>query len=178
MGGTKAYISNMEGTDMAQPIMIFDLDHTVICSRHRQLTRPDGSLCLESWRVNSTREKIFQDSLLPLAGWMRRGYNHGAEIIICTARVISEHDLDFLDHKRLKYHHILARDGFNDNRPDAMLKVTKLTPFFYTRDKRDAVMFDDNQHVLAAVRNTGIRAIDAIPLNQRLAEFVKSRKAA
>ena len=157
---------------------IFDLDHTVICSKHRQLTKPDGSLCLESWRENSTRDKIFQDSLLPLAGWMRRGYNKGVEIIICTARVVSEHDLDFLDHKRLKYHHILSRDGFTDDRPDAILKVTKLAPFFYTRNKRDAVMFDDNQHVLAAVRNMGIRTIDAVPINQRLAELVKSRKAA
>ncbi len=163
---------------MGRPIMIFDLDHTVICSRHRQLTRPDGSLCLDSWRANSTRDKIFQDSLLPLAGWMRRGYNHGAEIIICTARVISQHDLDFLDHKRLKYHEILHRDGFDDNRPDAMLKVVKLTPLFYTRDKRDAVMFDDNQHVLAAVRNMGVRTIDAIEMNNKLRQLVQTRKAA
>ena len=37
---------------------IFDLDHTVIDSSHRQATRPDGSLDLEHWKANSTRQLI------------------------------------------------------------------------------------------------------------------------
>ena len=48
-------------------IYIFDLDHTVIDSSHRQLTRADGSLDLDHWIENCTREKIYQDKLLPLA---------------------------------------------------------------------------------------------------------------
>ena len=46
---------------------IFDLDHTVIDSSHRQLTKADGSLDLAHWITNNTREKIMADSLLPLA---------------------------------------------------------------------------------------------------------------
>jgi hypothetical protein len=51
-------------------IYIFDLDHTVIDSSHRQLTRADGSLDLDHWIENCTREKIYQDKLLPLAKLM------------------------------------------------------------------------------------------------------------
>ena len=46
---------------------IFDLDHTVIDSSHRQATLPNGDLNLQHWRENATPEKIAQDSLLPLA---------------------------------------------------------------------------------------------------------------
>ena len=40
-------------------LYIFDLDHTVIDSSHRQITRADGSLDLDAWIENSTRKKIF-----------------------------------------------------------------------------------------------------------------------
>ena len=33
-------------------LYIFDLDHTVIDSSHRQITRPDGSLDLDAWIEN------------------------------------------------------------------------------------------------------------------------------
>ena len=46
-------------------LYIFDLDHTVIDSSHRQLTREDGSLDLDNWIENCTHEKIMQDSLFP-----------------------------------------------------------------------------------------------------------------
>ena len=46
---------------------IFDLDHTVIDSSHRQITRPDGSLDLAAWRRHNTRANIMRDTLLPLA---------------------------------------------------------------------------------------------------------------
>jgi len=48
-------------------IYIFDLDHTVVDSSHRQATRPDGSLDLDHWREHSTAKLIERDTLLPLA---------------------------------------------------------------------------------------------------------------
>ena len=53
-------------------LYIFDLDHTVIDSSHRQLTREDGSLDLDNWIENCTHEKIMQDRLLPLASSFKR----------------------------------------------------------------------------------------------------------
>jgi hypothetical protein len=64
-------------------IYIFDLDHTVIDSSHRQITRADGSLDLDHWIENCTREKIYQDKLLPLARLMRSAYSQGHQVIVC-----------------------------------------------------------------------------------------------
>ena len=75
---------------------IFDLDHTVIDSSHRQITRPDGSLDLAAWIKNNTRANIMRDTLLPLAAQWRLADKKGATIVICTARVMGAHDFDFL----------------------------------------------------------------------------------
>ena len=41
---------------------IYDLDHTVICSAHRQATLPNGDLDLAHWIENSTAELVARDS--------------------------------------------------------------------------------------------------------------------
>ena len=61
---------------------IFDLDHTLIDSSHRQLTREDGSLDLTAWRENCTAEKISRDSLLPLANECRALIGRHVEVIL------------------------------------------------------------------------------------------------
>ena len=88
---------------------IFDLDHTVIDSSHRQLTKADGSLDLDHWIANNTRAKIMADSLLPLATQWRKAYAKGSEIVVCTARVIGQDDRDFLAMNGLRYHAMLSR---------------------------------------------------------------------
>ena len=47
-------------------VIVFDLDHTLIDSSHRQIYKPDGSLDLDEWRRLSTWDNIKNDSLLPL----------------------------------------------------------------------------------------------------------------
>ena len=61
---------------------IFDLDHTVIDSSHRQATLPDGSLDLDHWRENSTAGMIRRDKLLPLAKVWRDQFAKGNEIVV------------------------------------------------------------------------------------------------
>ena len=108
---------------------IFDLDHTVIDSSHRQLTRPDGSLDLDAWRDNCTAEMISRDKLLPLANVMRSVFANGHTVIICTARVMSPHDIAFLKANNLRYNALLSRaDG--DDTPDAQLKKALLFWYF------------------------------------------------
>ena len=152
-------------------IYIFDLDHTVIDSSHRQLTRADGSLDLDHWRDNCTRQKIFADELLPLARLMRSAYSVGHTVIVCTARVLSAHDYAFLNAHNLKAHAILSRPmGCTDN--DADLKRELLFSHFkgqpLARWARNAVFYDDNLGVLEMAKKLGIMTKNAVQLNQKI----------
>ena len=152
---------------------IFDLDHTVVDSSHRQLTDINGSLDLAHWRENCTREKIMRDSLLPLAETMQGYIKSGVSVVICTARVLGEHDIEFLRTNGLHTPHILSRAEGDCSRDDA-LKTRLLGDFAKSlglewRDfAESSVMFDDNASVLRAMDRLGIDAIDAIELNNEL----------
>jgi hypothetical protein len=152
--GQMAYI-----VDMKQKVMIFDLDHTVIDSSHRQITLPCGSLDLEHWLENCTREKIFGDELLPLAEVMQKAFRH-YYVVVCTARQMGVHDFDYLAHHGLQFDEILYRAP-GDNRPDGEMKHQKLDVFFRTTGfcPSDAVFFEDNLSVHEAVSVLGITCI-------------------
>ena len=154
---------------------IYDLDHTIIDSTHRQLTKADGSLDLAHWIENNTPEKIAADSLLPLANWWKAAADNGEnEIVVCTARVFGAADAQFLDDHGLYADAILSRP-MGDNSPDWMLKERLLRQ--YARDTgrswvrfcRTAVMYDDNKSVLKMVDYHGITAYNAISLNKSMA---------
>jgi len=150
---------------------IFDLDHTVIDSSHRQLTKADGSLDLTHWRENCTHEKIMADTLLPLARTMQDAINNGQNVIICTARVLGRSDIIFLAKHGLLASVILSRPE-GDNTPDAELKTRLLKQHCqkvgvtWARFTRSAYMFDDNANVLAEMKSHGITALNAIKINQ------------
>jgi hypothetical protein len=152
---------------------IFDLDHTVIDSSHRQLTLADGSLDLEHWIANNTREKILADSLLPLANHWRNLKARGYEIVICTARVMGEHDLEFLAKNGLEYDALLSRP-LGNNSPDSLLKWALLHDYAnsigtsWANFCARSVMFDDNQNVIEALTIKGLRVHNAISINKAL----------
>lgn len=164
------------------PYVIFDLDHTVIDSSHRQNTLPDGSLDLEHWMENNHPENIMRDTLLPLANVMKTLYktNH---IIVCTARAYQTADKQFLLKHGLFYHAYLSRgpniinaDGsltVGDNRGDAQLKIELLTEYFNSRGyssiaEAKPIMFDDNLKVIDALIERGVSMYNAIEANRRL----------
>jgi len=150
---------------------IFDLDHTVIDSSHRQLTRADGSLDLAHWIENCSREKIFGDSLLPLADQMRDLIARGKNVVICTARVMSDADYDFLYAHGLYTPWILSRP-MGSRLGDAELKKGLLRAFASRQDiswarfARTSIMLDDNLGVLAMLRDNGFRAYDPARWNR------------
>jgi len=146
-------------------MLIFDLDGTVVCSRHRQLACPDGSLDLDAWREHSTPEKIEQDSLLPLARLMRHALATDKQVAICTARVLGDADRAYLRKHGLEAPVILARSE-GDNRSDAELKREKLLSLGV--DLRGVTFYDDNHSVLAMARELGINALDATLINEAL----------
>ena len=155
---------------------IFDLDHTVIDSSHRQITLADGSLDLNNWIENCTREKIMADKLLPLAGHWKaidaKMSHH--EIIVCTARVMGHHDYDFLALHGLKAAAILSRP-LGDRSGDADLKERLLREYAWdtarswARFSRNACIYDDNLNVLSRLASIGIAVYNATSLNATMA---------
>lgn len=151
---------------------IFDLDHTVIDSSHRQLTLANGSLDLDHWRENCTREKILADKLLPLAEHWKDAKAKGAEIVICTARVMGTSDYEFLTLNGLKYDAILSRNE-GDTTPDHLLKYAMLRDYAdycgisWRRFKMFSVMFDDNKNVIDHLTANGLKVYNAIEINER-----------
>ena len=152
---------------------IFDLDHTVIDSSHRQHTKADGSLDLDNWIENCTKEKIMADKLLPLADLMRSAYARKHNVIICTARVLSVWDHVFLADNNLRAHAILSRK-IGDTRKDDDMKRDLLLRHFKSlnipvaRWTRSAVFYDDNQAVLDMAKTLGIITRDAVKLNAQM----------
>jgi hypothetical protein len=155
--------------------IIFDLDHTVVCSRHRQATLPCGSLNLAHWVENNTPEKIMRDSLLPLAAqWRKIAKKRSAEIVVCTARVMTAPDFEFLAKNRLIADYILHRqDG--DRSPDYLLKERLLTSLAARKGyslsmlAKRSIMFDDNQSVISHLSGLGFTVHDAVKVNRQLA---------
>ena len=152
---------------------IYDLDHTVIDSTHRQATLADGSLDLAHWIENNTPEKIARDSLLPLAKQMRENFKRGAEIVVCTARVLQCADYEFLREHGLHAHAILSRP-IGDNTSDHLLKERLLREYArkrgisWARFCKFSTMLDDNQNVITHLTNMGLWIHNAVPFNERL----------
>ena len=152
---------------------IFDLDHTVIDSSHRQATRPDGSLDLDHWREHSTPALIERDSLLPLAHEWRKVQRKDAEIIVCTARVMGPADYRYLTSRGLFAESVLSRSE-GDRTPDDLLKLRALKRYArqrgisWARFTRTSMMFDDNEMVLFTLAKHGLTVHNAISINEAL----------
>jgi len=148
--------------------LIYDLDGTVIDSNHRKLTKADGTLDLTHWVENCTPNKIFRDSLLPLARTMRQHIIEGARVIICTSRVMSEADFAFLRLHRLMCNVVLHR-SHSDKRADGEYKFAKLTGYLSQQELKGAIMFDDAAEVRSSIRSLGVVVLNPDPINERLA---------
>jgi len=153
---------------------IFDLDHTVVDSSHRQATRPDGSLDLDHWRENSTAKLIERDSLLPLAHEWRKIQRKGnAKIIVCTARVMGPADYFYFGSRGLFAETIISRRE-GDRTPDDLLKLRGLKRYArengmsWARFCKTAMMFDDNLSVIECLTNNGLVCHNSISINESL----------
>ena len=141
-------------------IFIFDLDSTVINSSHRFSGNAEGKLDLAKWIENSTRKNIFNDSLLPLAKFMKALIKADKNVWICTARNMKKADFDFLAHHGLNAKIILSRKN-GDNRNDQDLKTAKLKRLFNLKQFQamPKIMFDDNENVRKELQKLGIKTL-------------------
>lgn len=155
---------------MIKNITIFDLDGTIIDSSHRQATLPDGTLNLPKWIENSTPEKIFGDTVLPLAQQVRRRTKAGDYVLVCTARQMSDADFEFLMDSGINPHKIISRP-LGNNTPDGELKAKQLKSFLSLKQfqKASKVMFDDAASVRSSLRKIGIAVIHPNKIEKKVA---------
>lgn len=156
-------------------IFIFDLDHTLIDSSHRQLTREDGTLDLDHWRENCTPEKIMADRILPLgrayAEWRQQPRAPRIMQIACTARVMSDPDYRFLNYHGLHFDTILSRPA-DCTDGDVILKEKLLRQFAltikmpYARMLSIASFWDDNEKIREHFTQHGVKCYNPIKYNQ------------
>lgn len=166
---------------MIKKIAIWDLDLTVIDSSHRQCFLPDGRLDLDHWRENTTREKIFADSLLPLADIMREQYYNQPDTVVCvlTSRVMTRHDFDFLAFHDLYSDILISRVHESVTFGCGELKrgqIIQLARQFSipSREFYRFTVYDDNLSVLRESEKLGCCVVDSIEANKRLLQGVSA----
>ena len=132
-------------------LYIYDLEGTVIDSSHRRRFDTDGNLRLSYWKSQNTRKDIFGDSLLPLAKHMKKKMI-GNIVLVCTARNISQNDLDFLENNGLRYDHIISRPK-GVNTEDHILKYHQLKKFLVQNPylPKRKIMYDDSMENLQEI---------------------------
>lgn len=134
-------------------IKIFDLDETVINSKHRYRNLPCGSIDLAFWIKQATPDNIAKDSLLPLASEYHKAIACPLTVVIvATARACTNSDFLYVAKNLGVPNHFISR-RHGDSRPDAMLKVLGLQRLFDANMWHDAqgIFFDDNPLNIAAV---------------------------
>ena len=170
-------------------VVVFDLDMTVIDSAHRHVSKPDGSIDLAHWFENCHR--VVDDTLLPLAAAVRRLYDAGHHIVLCTARCMQMADYDWIaKHSDMLPHHILySRTGYfvlptdheypnsyhgfiGDTRSDEVIKLEQVQEYietlgYKTFEEANVVIFEDNLKTIAAFQERGAIGMDANKANRR-----------
>ena len=147
--------------------IIFDLDETVLDSKHRTPNDAEGNLDLTAYRANHTRGNVFKDSHLPLARIMKQVKKAGHRVVILTARDMKKFDYDYLNFHGLHADLILSRnivDKDHYNLSDGDYKAK----FIIDNALHNAIMVDDNRNVKKKLRRLGMVCLCAHKLNRRL----------
>lgn len=155
-------------------VIVWDLDETLIDSRHRTPRNADGTVNLAYYMAHATRENIFKDTLYPLATEARRMYQSGVwYTVFCTARHMHDADYEFLIAHDLKAQRILSRDKAKPahyKMRDADYKATWIKPRMVLRQFQGLpwFMFDDEKKVISRMREIGVQCGNAVKTNERL----------
>lgn len=139
---------------MIKKIKVYDLDGTLIDSSHRYRTDETGKrIDLEFWIANDTHEKIFQDKFLILKKWLEHDLQRDDTFVIfATARACIEGDstYQFLQHHNIMPDKFIHRQGREDKRGGAELKIQAIKPLLNLKPFKNATIhiFEDNINYL------------------------------
>lgn len=133
---------------MIKKIKIYDLDGTLIDSSHRYRAK-NGKIDLQYWIDNDTPAKIMQDSFLDLYHWLREDLKRSdTYVIFATARAceIGDHNYQFLEHHKIMPDLFIHRQGREDTRGGAELKIAAIKPLLNLKQFKNATVhiFEDN----------------------------------
>lgn len=135
-------------------VHIYDMDGTIVCSMHRYrtiLSEQGERIDLQHWRDNEYR--AMEDSLLPLAEFYKQDIRDPeCYVIIATARVLNEPDMQFIKEKLGEPDYIISRPK-DSTASGAALKIAGLTKFFNLKNFENArfVVYEDNASYLKAI---------------------------
>ena len=148
-------------------IYIFDLDGTIIDSSHRATHDEEGNIDLKGWKEKSTKDFIFQDSLLPLYAKLQEVYKNGDMVILCTARELGKWDYEYINMHNIYYDRIISRPKGNQTK-DHILKKNQCRYLFTLPQYRNIEkwFFDDNWSNLEALAELGAVVSDARQWNK------------
>jgi len=148
-------------------IYIFDLDGTIIDSSHRATHDENGQIDLNGWKEKSTKEFIFQDSLLPLYCQLQEDYKNGDMVVLCTARELSKWDYEFIYFHNIYFDKIISRPKGNQTK-DHILKKAQCSYLFNLPCYRESekIFYDDNWSNLEALAELGAIVSDAKQWNK------------
>jgi hypothetical protein len=143
-------------------ISIYDLDGTIIDSSHRATHDEEGNIDLENWKAKSTKDFIFQDSLMPLYTQLVADYKNGNMVILCTARELGKWDLEYIHSHNIYYDRIISRPKENIT-TDWKLKESQCRYLFTLPQykNRQKIFYDDNGNNLMALAGLGATIVDA-----------------
>lgn len=133
-------------------IVIYDMDGCIVNSLHRYRVKENGKIDLQHWLDNE--HKAMQDSLLPLADqYQEQIADSDYYVIIATARVLNKPDLEFIKNVLGEPDKVISRDGRDDMRGGAELKIEGLR--FLNNLKQfkqvEKTFFEDNAEYLKPV---------------------------
>jgi hypothetical protein len=136
-------------------LSIYDMDGTIVDSSHRYRTIIGEDnierIDLDYWRNNEYR--AMQDGLLPMASKYQEDLAcPNTYVIIATARVIHDADMQFINEILGKPDYLVSRKK-GDNQSGKTLKINGLQRFFNLKQFKtaDAVFYEDNIQYLKAV---------------------------
>ena len=152
-------------------VVVFDLDQTVVDSSHRT-PFCDGKLDVVGYISLQTRENIYKDKILPLGFKMQNAFAQ-SYVVICTARIMTKDDYDFLQDNGLKFHEIYERGNVSPyiaSLTDGEYKSKCLNKF----KNIEYTFYDDSDEVIKTFQTySNVKMIDAKIENKKLAD-VKS----
>jgi hypothetical protein len=173
-------------------VVVFDLDMTIIDSSHRHASKPDGSIDLAHWFQNATPERIAADTFLPLADAVKRIYDAGHNVVLCTARCMQAADYAFIEkHKaKIPHHALYSREGHfvtpdspewadsyhgfvGDTSGDGEIKLRQIQAHiemlgFSNFEEANVIIFEDNLKTLKMFHERGAFPMNAIHANAKL----------
>jgi hypothetical protein len=144
--------------NLTPTIYIYDIDGTIVNSSHRHLSNADGSINLDAWRENSTKDKIQHDDLMPLSYQCNQHYKNGNMVVLCTADVIPVGGARYqwLISNGILFDRLISRP-VDCMTVDFVLKQNQLAYLYRLKHyaKCDKVIYDDNTNNLMAIAELG-----------------------